>query len=65
MTPGQAAYEAWRGKLIPSMENMPGFGWTEIPADTRAAWEEIAQSAIGAQDFSKHCEDHCICSHCL
>lgn len=50
MTPGQAAYEAWRTRTIAAMavggEESFLAKWKGLPESAMQAWEEIAQAAI-------------------
>ena len=46
MTPGQAAYEAWRHLIIPPV-TLP---WDALPSDeARDGWEKVAEAARSAE----------------
>lgn len=46
MLPGEAAYNAWRARILNARHLPP---WSELPKSAQDGWKEIAQCAIDAE----------------
>ena len=55
MTPGQAAYEAWRHLIIPPVT----LSWDALPSnEARDGWEKVADAACTETALARILHDH-------
>ena len=54
MTPGQAAYEAWRQLIVPVLI----VAWDSLPSSAQDGWEKIAEAACTEAAMARILHDH-------